>query len=83
MKRLLRDRFCDDFSNRQAMIAAYERHNDEVRRRVPPAQLLEWSPEQGWAPICERLGLAEPKDPFPVTNTTADFRAMMGMPALD
>jgi hypothetical protein len=27
-----------------AMIGAYERHNAEVRRRVPAAQLLEWRP---------------------------------------
>jgi len=83
VRRLLSDRFCDDFDDRQAMIAAYERHNDEVRRRVPPTQLLEWSPEQGWAPICRALGIPEPGEPFPLTNTTSEFRAMMGIPAID
>jgi hypothetical protein len=83
MKRLLHDRFSDDFTNRAAMISAFERHNAEVRRRVPPAQLLEWVPEDGWGPICARLGVAVPDDPFPVTNTTAEFRAMLGMPPID
>jgi hypothetical protein len=83
MKRLLRDRFCHDFADRQAMLAAFERHNDVVRRRVAPSQLLEWSPEEGWGPICARLGLAVPEDPFPVTNTTAEFRAVLGMPPVD
>jgi len=83
VKRLLSDRFCDDFGDRQAMIAAYERHNDEVRLRVPETQLLEWSPDQGWAPICRALGIPEPSEPFPLTNTTSDFRAMMGMAAID
>ena len=83
MKRLLADRFCADLGDRAAMISAFERHNDEVRRRVPPAQLLEWAPQDGWAPICARLGVAVPEDPFPVTNTTAEFRAMLGMPPLD
>lgn len=82
MRRLLGNRFCNDFGDRKAMISAFERHNDEVRRRVPPSQLLEWRPDQGWAPICERLGLAEPDSAFPVTNTTSEFREMMGMPAL-
>ena len=83
LRRLFKDRFCDDFGDRRAMITAYGRHNDEVRRRVPATQLLEWSPEQGWAPICRALGIPEPGDPFPLTNTTAEFRAMMGIPALD
>jgi hypothetical protein len=80
MKRLLNDRFCSDLANRQAMLDAFERHNDEVRRRVPWAQLLEWSPPDGWVPICNRLGVPVPEDPFPVTNTTAEFRAMFGLP---
>jgi hypothetical protein len=65
------------------MMAAFERHNDEVRRRVPPAQLLEWSPTDGWDPICDRLEVPIPEHAFPVTNTTADFRAMFGLPPVD
>jgi hypothetical protein len=83
MKRLIAERFCSDFSERDTVIRAFERHNDDVRRRVPPAQLLEWSPDQGWDPICARLGVAVPDEPFPVTNTTAEFRAMFGLPALN
>ena len=82
VRRLLGDRFSNRFGDAAAMIAAFERHNDEVRVRVPPAQLLEWTPGDGWAPICARLGLAVPDGPFPVTNTTAEFRAMMDLPAV-
>lgn len=80
--RLLRDRFCDRFDDRAAMIDAYERHNAEVRRGVPAAQLLEWRPEQGWEPICARLGLPVPAHPFPAVNSVADFRAEFRMPPL-
>ena len=83
VRKLLGDRFCNDFDNKDAMIAAFLRHNDEVRAEVPADQLLEWSPADGWAPICERLGVAVPDEPFPKVNTTDDFRAMMGMPPLD
>ena len=31
----------------------------------------------GWTPICERLELPVPDEAFPVTNTTADFQAML------
>jgi hypothetical protein len=75
VRRLLGERFCIDFGDRDAMISAFERHNDDVRRRVPPAQLLEWAPQDGWEPICARLGVAVPGHPFPVTNTTEEFRA--------
>jgi hypothetical protein len=64
------------------MIDAYERHNAAVRRQVPAKQLLEWTPSDGWEPIGERLSLPVPAFPFPVTNTTKEFRAMLGMPAL-
>ena len=82
VRKLLGDRFCNDFGNRDAMIAAFLRHNDEVRAEVPAGQLLEWTPADGWAPICDRLGVAVPEEPFPKVNTTDDFRAMMGMPPL-
>ena len=78
----LAERFCDRFEDRQAMVDAFERHNDEVRREIPAARLLEWHVGEGWEPICERLGRAVPAEPFPVTNTTDEFRAMLGMPAL-
>jgi hypothetical protein len=42
---------------------------------------LEWTPGDGWEPICDRLGLAVPAEPFPVTNTTAEFREMIGLEA--
>ncbi len=82
VRKLLHDRFSDRFDDPQAMIAAYERHNDAVRTAIPPDRLLEWTPSDGWAPICDRLGLAVPDEPFPVTNTTDEFRTMLGMPPL-
>lgn len=81
--RLLRQRFSDRFEDPQAMMDAYVAHNDAVRAEAPSAQLLEWSPGDDWAPICDRLGLAVPEEPFPVTNTTADFRTLTGLPPLD
>jgi Sulfotransferase domain len=78
MRRLLGDRVCNKFDDRDAMISAFDRHNDEVRRRVPSAQLLEWAPPHGWDPICVRLGVPLPEEPFPLTNTTEEFRARFG-----
>ena len=77
VRRMMADRFSDRFDDRDTMMAAYERHNDAVRVGVPADRLLEWTPAQGWEPICERLGLQVPAEPFPHANTTEDFKAMM------
>ena len=61
-----------------AAIAAYERHNADVRVSLPSDRLVDWQPGDGWEPICEVLDLPVPDQPFPHVNTTADFRAMLG-----
>ena len=80
VRKLFHDRFSDRLENPTAMMDAFERHNAAVRNEVPASRLLEWTASDGWAPICERLGLAVPDEPFPVTNTTDEFRTMLGMP---
>ena len=82
VRKLLHDRFSDRFDDPTAMMDAFERHNDAVRAGIPAERLLEWTPGDGWEPICERLGLPVPSEPFPVTNTTDEFREMLGMPPL-
>ena len=72
---LLRERFSDRLDDEDAMTDAFERHNDAVRKATAPEHLLEWSPGDGWEPICERLGLAVPDEAFPHTNSTEEFNA--------
>jgi hypothetical protein len=79
---IMGERFSDQFDDRAAMTAAFERHNDAVRAGVPADRLLEWTAADGWDPICERLGLPVPTTAFPRVNSTDEFRAMTGMPAL-
>jgi hypothetical protein len=82
MLQMMRDRFDDRFDDPAAMMAAFVRHNDEVRNAVPAARLLEWQAGDGWEPLCERLGVGVPTEPFPRANTTDDFRAMIGLPPI-
>lgn len=55
------------------MMAAYERHNTEVRRRAPAGRLLEWRATEGWAPICRALRLPIPEIPFPWSNRRSEW----------
>lgn len=82
MPKLFETRFSADLGNRAAMIDAFEAHNAAVRAGVAPERLLEWTVSDGWEPICARLGMAVPDEPFPLTNTTAETRELLGMPAL-
>jgi hypothetical protein len=77
--RMLETRFTPDWQDRDAAIAAYERHNDDVRREVAAERLIEWRAGDGWEPICSALGLPVPQAPFPHENKTADFRASAGL----
>lgn len=72
-------RFTPGWRQREAAVAAYERHNAAVRATVAPSRLVEWQPGDGWGPLCAALGAAVPAEPFPVTNTTSEFRAMLNL----
>lgn len=72
---LMRIKFTPDFLDEKASKRAYEAHNRRVRERVPADRLLEWQPGDGWEPICERLGLDVPDQPFPHTNSTEEFQS--------
>jgi hypothetical protein len=80
--RMFGERFCADLWNPGAMMEAFERHNREVREGVPAERLLEWRAREGWEPLCERLGVALPQEPFPVTNSTNETRALINLPPL-
>lgn len=70
--------FTPDILDRDAAIAAYERHNEEVRATADPARFVEWHPGEGWEPICTALGVPVPDEAFPHANTTDEFRARAG-----
>lgn len=72
--RLIADVLGADPDDRATAIAGYLRHNAEVRAQVPPNQLLEFAPEDGWQPLCAFLGVPVPELPYPFTNTTAEFQ---------
>jgi hypothetical protein len=78
-REMMRTRFAPGWRTKGAAIAAYERHNADVRRSVRAERLIDWRPGEGWEPICSALGLATPADAFPHENKTADFRSSLGL----
>ncbi|MEM7121774.1 MAG: sulfotransferase family protein [Pseudomonadota bacterium] len=72
---LARNRFCDDPHDKDKLIAAMLAHNAAVEAAIPPERLLQWQAGDGWEPICTALDLPVPDEPFPHTNTKAQFLA--------
>lgn len=81
IRKILRDVVGDDLRDREACIAAFERHNTSVRDGVPAEKLLVFDAKHGWEPLCAFLGVPVPDAAFPSVNTTDEFRRMIGIGA--
>lgn len=51
----------------------YREHIAKVRGIIPRERLLEWTVEDGWAPLCRFLGKEVPEKEFPKGNTPEAF----------
>ncbi len=66
--------FAGSYAERQQMIDAAERWDEEVKATVPADRLIVWEPKDGWEPICDALDLPVPAEPLPNVNDTAGFK---------
>jgi Sulfotransferase domain len=64
--------------DRDSVIAAYERHNAEVRRSITPDRLLVYEVTQGWKPLCAFLHVPRPTSPFPCANSRTEMQRVCG-----
>jgi hypothetical protein len=62
-----------DTSTLEALAAAGERWNEEVKRTVPSERLLVWEPSEGWEPLCDFLEVPVPERELPRLNDTRSF----------
>ena len=60
--------------NKKAALARYHDHVEEITAAVPADQLLIFSVDQGWGPLCDFLGLEAPNKPFPNVNDRAEVK---------
>lgn len=77
--KILTDVMGPDLRDRARCIAAFERHNAEVKASVSADRLLVFEAAQGWEPLCAFLGVPVPDAPFPSVNSTEQFRTMLGL----
>ncbi len=60
--------------NQEAAIARYHQHIEEVKNTVPAEQLLIYSVDQGWEPLCNFLGVKTPDKEFPNVNDRKEVK---------
>jgi hypothetical protein len=71
------------FEDQDYAIEVFERHNEAVSLRVPPERLLVFDVREGWAPLCDFLGVDAPGEPFPRLNAAREMRGrLLGLVAL-
>ncbi|KAF7887783.1 hypothetical protein EAF00_010077 [Botryotinia globosa] len=51
----------------KALRAGFIAHNEKIRRHAG-GRLLEFSPKDGWEPLCNFLGKPVPNEPYPYVN---------------
>jgi hypothetical protein len=69
-----------DMHDRAFMTDFFRRHTEAVIAGVPKERLLVFEVSQGWAPLCDFLGVATPDTPFPRENSTEQFKTHLDGP---
>lgn len=55
------------------LISVFNKNIQDVQATIPAECLLTFDAAEGWGPLCRFLGVDIPDEPFPFTNTTAEF----------
>ena len=64
----------DTMPDRDKAVAHYHQHIEDVKATVPPEQLLIFSADQGWEPLCKFLGVPVPESKFPNVNDRKEIK---------
>jgi len=61
------------YEDKEKAINFFNNWNDRIKNTVPAEKLLIYEVKNGWKPLCDFLGCSVPDEPFPRSNTTAEF----------
>jgi hypothetical protein len=67
------------FEDRDWVREMYYERIETIKREIPEDRLIVWKLGDGWAPICEKLGIDVPDEPFPHLHDTNEFRTEFGL----
>lgn len=67
--------FGDKIKDRDYMTTFYRERNQQVIETLPADRLLQFSPKEGWEPLCNFLDVPLPDLPFPRVNSRDELTA--------
>ena len=82
-KLIWQGQFNGEFEDKEAAIRVYHDHVEQVKKHVPADQLLIFEVKQGWQPLCDFLDKPIPEQPFPHSNSMAEFNRKMDRLLID
>eukprot|EP00812_Abedinium_dasypus_P008821 NODE_2554_length_915_cov_284.801163.p1 GENE.NODE_2554_length_915_cov_284.801163~~NODE_2554_length_915_cov_284.801163.p1 ORF type:complete len:251 (+),score=74.33 NODE_2554_length_915_cov_284.801163:88-753(+) len=59
------------------LVEAFDNWTKRVQETVPKERLLVHRAQDGWAPLCEFLGVPTPSEPYPNVNDSNEFKARL------
>lgn len=65
--------FAGRATDEEFAVRTFIEHNEAVQREIPADRLLVHRVSDGWAPLCDFLGVAVPDEPFPHLNDEESF----------
>jgi len=71
--------FPDGIEDKDHVLDVFQKNTQNVCQTVPAGRLLVFDVAEGWAPLCEFLGVDVPVEPFPNRNNTQQFRVWSKM----
>lgn len=75
---ILGDHFKGKFLDKAFAEEVFNKHIEDVKAYVPAEKLLVFDVSEGWAPLCEFLGVPQPEEPIPHLNKKENFKEMLG-----
>ena len=75
---LIDKEFGGDLKNKEQVIKHFNARTEEVKNTVPKERLLIYNVKESWEPLCKFLEVPVPSTPFPLTNTTDEFKQRVG-----
>ena len=73
-KFIAEDIFDGQLNVKDHAVAVFKAHTEEVMATIPHERLLVYETGSGWGSLCSFLGVAEPDEPYPLTNSTREFQ---------
>lgn len=64
----------EKFEDKEGIMKLFNDHNAEVKKVIPANQLYVMELGSGWDGLCQFLGKEVPREPYPKSNSTAEFQ---------